>query len=257
MTISATPWRCCAAESKTSLSQFWPYAADRPGQIPDGAKDDAAQEQAFADYCDLMSQSQVLVAGDILDAYPVQRHHCLLDVGGGEGAFLAAAAARAPDLALRLFELPRVAERARAQFGARGLSSRAEVFSGSFLNDRCRKAPISSRLCVCCTTTMMKRRGSRWLPLMRPCRAEASFCWPSRWRKPLAPSRWATPISAFISSRWVAAVRGPPMRSARFCAAAGFVGVSPPEDPSSDLRQRRYWRVDRKILLTYKNVKLD
>jgi demethylspheroidene O-methyltransferase len=122
-------------ESKTSLSQFWPYASDRPGQTQEGPKDDAAQEQAFADYCDLMSQSQVLVAGDILDSYPVERHQCLLDVGGGEGGFLAAAAARAPNLALRLFELPRVAERARAQLGARGLSSRAEVFSGSFLND--------------------------------------------------------------------------------------------------------------------------
>jgi demethylspheroidene O-methyltransferase len=122
-------------ESKTSLSQFWPYASDRPGQIPEGAKDDPAREQAFADYCDLMSQSQVLVAGDILDAYPVERRHCLLDVGGGEGGFLAAAAARAPDLALRLFELPHVAERARAQFASRGLNSRAEVFSGSFLND--------------------------------------------------------------------------------------------------------------------------
>jgi len=76
-----------------------------------------------------------LVAEDVLDAYPVEHHHCLLDVGGGEGGFLAAAAARAPDLALKLFELPPVAERATAQLVARGLSGRAEVFGGSFLND--------------------------------------------------------------------------------------------------------------------------
>lgn len=121
-------------ETKTSLSLFWPYAADRPGQIPEIA-DEAARAPAFAAYCDLMSHSQVLVAEDVLDAYPVQRHHCLLDVGGGEGGFLASAAARAPELALQLFELPPVAERARARFGARGLSARAEVFAGSFLND--------------------------------------------------------------------------------------------------------------------------
>jgi demethylspheroidene O-methyltransferase len=122
-------------ESKTGLSQFWPYASDRPGQFPEIAAVDPAQAQAFAAYCDLMSHSQVLVAEDVLDAYAVQPHHCLLDVGGGEGLFLAAAAAHAPHLALRLFELPPVAERARAQLEARGLSGRAEVCSGSFLND--------------------------------------------------------------------------------------------------------------------------
>ena len=53
-----------------------------------------------------MSRTQPLVAEDILDAYPFARHRCLLDVGGGEGAFLAAAAKRAPHLALRLFDLP-------------------------------------------------------------------------------------------------------------------------------------------------------
>ncbi len=36
-----------------------------------------------------MAASQPLVADEILDAYPFARHRCLLDVGGGDGSFLA------------------------------------------------------------------------------------------------------------------------------------------------------------------------
>ena len=65
-----------------------------------------------AAYSALMSASQALVADDVLEAYPLARHRCLLDVGGGEGTFLAAVAARAPELRLMLFDLPAVAARA-------------------------------------------------------------------------------------------------------------------------------------------------
>ena len=89
----------------------------------------------MAAYSALMAASQPLVASEILDAYPVGRHRCLLDVGGGEGAFLAAAGARAPRLRLMLFDLPAVAERARHRFAAAGLGGRAQAFGGSFLDD--------------------------------------------------------------------------------------------------------------------------
>jgi demethylspheroidene O-methyltransferase len=78
-----------------------------------------------ADYSALMSASQPLVATEILDAYPLARHRCLMDVGGGEGTFVGAVAARAPHLQLRVFDLPAVAERARAKFEAQGLAARA------------------------------------------------------------------------------------------------------------------------------------
>jgi demethylspheroidene O-methyltransferase len=71
----------------------------------------------------------------VLDAYPLHRHRCLLDVGGGEGAFLRAAAQRAPDLRLMLFDLPPVAERARARLAEAGLSDRARTYGGSFFAD--------------------------------------------------------------------------------------------------------------------------
>jgi demethylspheroidene O-methyltransferase len=82
-----------------------------------------------------MSASQSLLADDVLDAYAVRRHRCLLDVGGGEGAFLAAVARRAPALRLMLFDLPPVVARARQQLDAAGLGDRITVHAGDFLGD--------------------------------------------------------------------------------------------------------------------------
>ncbi|NWG23821.1 MAG: methyltransferase domain-containing protein [Pseudorhodoplanes sp.] len=109
---------------KTGLKRYWPYA-DNPH---------AAVSENVADYSALMSASQPLVADDILGSYPFGRHRCLLDVGGGEGAFVAAAAARWPKLQLMLFDLPAVAARARKKLAERGLS-RVGIFEGSFLSD--------------------------------------------------------------------------------------------------------------------------
>jgi demethylspheroidene O-methyltransferase len=111
----------------TQLSAYWAYARSAaPGEAGAAAVDG---------YSALMAASQPLVAGEILDAYPVGRHQRLLDIGGGEGAFLQAAAARAPGLRLVLFDLPAVAARARARFAGAGLSARAEAVGGSFLTD--------------------------------------------------------------------------------------------------------------------------
>ncbi len=111
----------------TELSRYWPYARDQ-------APTRLADEQVAA-YSELMSASQSLIAEQVLGALPLGRHRCLLDVGGGEGAFLTAAAARAPHLRLLLFDLPPVAARARSRFAAAGLSDRAEAFGGDFLSD--------------------------------------------------------------------------------------------------------------------------
>jgi len=121
-------------QTQTKLSQFWPYAGDRPQpSVSDEAP--AAQPAAYGDYSALMARSQALVAQDILDAWPMTRHRRLLDVGGGEGVFIAEAAARAPDLQLQLFDLPPVAARAEAALARRGLSRRVDCIAGSFLRD--------------------------------------------------------------------------------------------------------------------------
>jgi demethylspheroidene O-methyltransferase len=107
-----------------ALARYWAYArAEEPAAL--GA-------DQVAGYTQLMSASQQLVADEILDAYPMRRHRCLLDVGGGDGTFLCAAARRAPQLKLMLFDLPAVAQKARARFAAEGLADRATAVGGSF-----------------------------------------------------------------------------------------------------------------------------
>ena len=118
-------------QTQTRLSQFWPYAGDRPRT----ASDAQAPPEGYAAYSALMAQSQALVAQDILEAWPMARHRRLMDVGGGEGVFIAEAAASAPNLQLQLFDLPPVAARAQAALAGRGLASRVECIGGSFLCD--------------------------------------------------------------------------------------------------------------------------
>jgi demethylspheroidene O-methyltransferase len=111
-------------EAGTALSKYWPYAlAEKPELL---------RTEEVTSYSTLMSASQALIAEDVLDAWPITRHRCLLDVGGGEGTFLAAAAARAPNLKLMLFDLPAVADLARKRLGALDLSNRINIASGDF-----------------------------------------------------------------------------------------------------------------------------
>jgi demethylspheroidene O-methyltransferase len=110
-----------------ALARYWAYD-DAP------APDPAAAERIAA-YSALMAASQPLVADEILDAYPLHRHRCLLDVGGGDGRFLATVGQRYPSLELLLFDLPAVTERARARFAAASLGNRARTVGGSFLTD--------------------------------------------------------------------------------------------------------------------------
>lgn len=106
------------------LAALWPYAAAEDPTVL-GADE-------VGRYSALMAASQPAVAAQILDAYPVGRHRRLLDVGGGEGAFLEAVAARAPSLALVLADLPAVAARARARLAAAGLGERVTVAGVDF-----------------------------------------------------------------------------------------------------------------------------
>lgn len=108
----------------TALQRYWAYAATpAPG---------ALSPDAVAGYTELMSRSQPLVAHDVLDAYAMAAHRVVLDVGGGDGTFLAAVAAHAPQLQVVLFDLPPVAARAAARFRAAGLEARATAVGGDF-----------------------------------------------------------------------------------------------------------------------------
>jgi demethylspheroidene O-methyltransferase len=112
---------------KGTLAAFWPYATSPAPQ--------SASIEGVAAYSRLMAATQPAVAADILSAYPVRRHHLLLDVGGGEGAFLIAAGAHAPQLKLMLFDLPAVTANARERLQGAGLLARAAIHGGKFLTD--------------------------------------------------------------------------------------------------------------------------
>ncbi|MFO1035453.1 MAG: methyltransferase [Geminicoccaceae bacterium] len=102
------------------LARYWAYA---------GRPESMSVEDVEA-YTTLMAASQPLVATDILDAYALAPHRCILDVGGGNGTFLRAVAERAPHLQLKLFDLPAVAELAAGRPGPS-----IECIGGDFLND--------------------------------------------------------------------------------------------------------------------------
>ncbi len=113
--------------AETGLAEYWPYAGEAsPGSLSD---------DRVAGYTALMSASQPLVTEEILDAYAFSGHRRLLDIGGGDGTFLAAVGKRYPHLNLVLFDLPAVAERGRIRFSEAGFGSRAEAVGGDFLAD--------------------------------------------------------------------------------------------------------------------------
>lgn len=114
-------------QRQTELAKYWAYCgSDKPAALP-GTR--------TAEYTSLMSDSQPLVSAEILDGYSLSKHRCLLDVGGGDGSFLIAAAQRCDQLKLILFDLPAVAERAARRFESVGLEARARTVGGDFLKD--------------------------------------------------------------------------------------------------------------------------
>lgn len=99
-----------------ALANYWPYATSGDGDA--------------SPYSRLMAASQPMIAEQVLGAYDFGRHRKLLDIGGGQGAFLDAVGARYPALSFQLFDLPEVVPSARKRLG-----DRAEVFAGDFRED--------------------------------------------------------------------------------------------------------------------------
>lgn len=109
------------------LASYWAYAKrEKPADL---------SGDVVAPYTALMAASQPMISQQVLAAYSFNGHRCLLDIGGGDGSFLAAVAATAPKLRCVLFDLPAVADKASERFRREGLSSRAVAIGGSFLTD--------------------------------------------------------------------------------------------------------------------------
>lgn len=110
----------------TELAKFWPYVFGA------GA---ASDPEISSRYSDLMTRSLTMVAEETLRAVSLSGVERLLDIGGGGGAFLAAAGRAWPDLRLTLFDLPGAVADAPERLDAAGVAGRAEIAPGSFRDD--------------------------------------------------------------------------------------------------------------------------
>jgi demethylspheroidene O-methyltransferase len=200
-----------------ALARYWAYdAAGAPCAAPDARVET---------YSTLMAASQPLVADEILDAYALHRHRALLDVGGGDGRFLACAAQRAPALRLMLFDLPAVAQRAHARFDAAGIASRASVFGGSFLTDALpRGADVASLVRV-----IHDHDDARAMTILRAVHAALPPGGTLLLAEPMAGTRGAEAMGdAYFGFYLMAMGRGRPRSAAELTAmldAAGFGAV--------------------------------
>ena len=122
----ADPVAFFRGEVATELADFWPYVFG-----PEGAGD----PDIAATYSQLMADSQRLVAEDTLATVRLDDVTCLMDVGGGSGAFLTAVASAYPTMRMVLFDLPAVVPAAEARIAATGLSGRVDIIAGSFHDD--------------------------------------------------------------------------------------------------------------------------
>jgi demethylspheroidene O-methyltransferase len=111
----------------TELAEYWPYA--------DKSHIDSLRADAVATYSELMAASLPPLASDIIDAYDFRGVRRVMDVGGGEGVFLSMLGAAAPHVALTLFDLPPVADRATRRLAMAGLASRSSITGGNFHTD--------------------------------------------------------------------------------------------------------------------------
>ncbi len=117
-------------KSSVALNEYWSYITPEKGAAPENLS-----AETVADYSKLMAHTQSLVTDEILDAYPMDKHHIVLDIGGGQGAFIKRLAGRYSHLTFKLFDIPGVAELSNAHFKEIGLSNRAQAVGGNFFQD--------------------------------------------------------------------------------------------------------------------------
>jgi O-methyltransferase domain/Dimerisation domain len=107
-----------AAFDHTHGQHLFDYLRDNP-------EDAAVFDRAMAGVA-----RQVVAA--VLDVYDFGRFRRVIDVGGGNGALLAAILARQPAARGVLYELPEVAARATGLLAASGVADRCDVVEGDF-----------------------------------------------------------------------------------------------------------------------------
>jgi demethylspheroidene O-methyltransferase len=112
---------------KGAMAQYWPYinGAEDP-------KPESLSAQRVADYSQLMARTQPLVTSEVIDAYSFANHRHLLDIGGGQGAFVSQLAALYPKLRCTIFDLPGVVELANTYISKSNASHQINAVGGNF-----------------------------------------------------------------------------------------------------------------------------
>ena len=122
----ADPVGLLNGDRETELSAFWPYVFGAGG---------ATDPEVTDRYSNLMAETQAMVARDTLQAVSLKDVSCLMDVGGGNGAFLIEAGQQNTDMDLILFDLPVVMESAKRRVASAGMTNRITLAGGSFRDD--------------------------------------------------------------------------------------------------------------------------
>ena len=92
----------------------------------------AEHPEEGAIFDEAMGAFTAMVAIAVAAAYDFTPFRTIMDVGGGDGALLAGILGANPALHAFVFDLPRVADRARKRIAAAGLSDRCEFVAGDF-----------------------------------------------------------------------------------------------------------------------------
>ncbi|MEL7536705.1 MAG: methyltransferase [Pseudomonadota bacterium] len=122
----ADPVALLRGQTEPALARFWPYA----GGGGAGVGADAASA-----YTELMAATQPMVSTQVLRAVPLGGYRHIMDLGGGNGAFLRAVAERHQTPRLSLVDLPAVCSLARRSLADAGLGERIAIRPADFLAD--------------------------------------------------------------------------------------------------------------------------
>ncbi len=116
-----------SANGSCAVARYWPYArCENPRALP---------AASVVNYTTLMAATQEMISTQILDAVSFDRFDCVMDLGGGDGAFVEAAAVRNPKQKFILFDLPPVVERARIRLSEASFGDRIRIVGGDFFRD--------------------------------------------------------------------------------------------------------------------------
>ncbi len=207
------PLALLRGEKKGKLAEFWGYGE---------TEGEAGRPDA---YSQLMADTLPMVAEEIFATLNLSKYSKLLDVGGGEGAFVSEVASHIANLDLALFDLPPVAERARAQLASKGLADRVDVHGGSFLTD---PLPEGADL-ISLVRIVHDHTDEHAMAALKACRAAIKPGGTLLLAEPMAEARGAAPMGDAYFGFYLLAMGGGRARTAQrlteMLNESGFEGV--------------------------------